>query len=342
MFTDSDVDILTAVNSHIAVSLETARAAQLEGAVLAARQQRDVAEQLRDAIGRLAGILDPDRVQQVLLDIVADVSPAERAFLVYQREDALTVVPAGAPVANAPAILSIASPTRDGNVAALAGTAAGWIAVPLHTQTSGHGVLVAVSDEPGAFGDEHLQLIAAIAGHAAAAYENAELYRRVQQLATTDALTGVANRRHFTDHAADRIALARRDNRRLAAMMIDIDHFKKINDTYGHAVGDAVIRSVADTLRANVQDPDILCRYGGEEFAILTTDAGLDPVDVAERLREAIKQTGVDGPTGPVAVTVSIGIAELATDDGLDALLGRADAALYRAKEGGRDQVQPS
>ncbi len=342
MFTDSDVDILTAVNSHIAVSLETARAAQLEGAVLAARQQRDVAEQLRDAIGRLAGILDPDRVQQMLLDIVADVSPAERAFLVYQREDALTVVPAGAPVANAHAILSIASPTRDGNVAALAGTAASWIAVPLHTQTSGHGVLVAVSDEPGAFGDEHLQLIAAIAGHAAAAYENAELYRRVQQLATTDALTGVANRRHFTDHAADRIALARRDNQRLAAMMIDIDHFKKINDTYGHAVGDAVIRSVADTLRANVQDPDILCRYGGEEFAILTTDAGLDPVDVAERLREAIEQTGVDGPTGPVAVTVSIGVAELATDDGLDALLGRADAALYRAKEGGRDQVQPS
>jgi diguanylate cyclase (GGDEF)-like protein len=161
----------------------------------------------------------------------------------------------------------------------------------------------------------------------------------VQQLATTDALTGVANRRHFTDHAADRIALARRDNQRLAAMMIDIDHFKKINDTYGHAVGDAVIRSVADTLRANLRDPDILCRYGGEEFAILT---GLDPLEAGERLRRAIKQTGVAGPSGPVAVTVSIGVAELSSADGLDALLGRADAALYRAKESGRDQVQPS
>ena len=153
--------------------------------------------------------------------------------------------------------------------------------------------------------------------------------------------TAVANRRHFTSQAADRLAEARREHRQLAAMMIDIDHFKRINDTHGHAVGDAVIRSVAQTPRTNRRDTDILCRYGGEEFVILSGDCGHGPLSTAERLRQAVKQTGVAGPAGPVSVTVSVGVAELTgDDDGLEALLGRADAALYRAKGAGRDQVK--
>jgi diguanylate cyclase (GGDEF)-like protein len=122
--------------------------------------------------------------------------------------------------------------------------------------------------------------------------------------------------------------------------MVDVDYFKRINDTHGHAVGDDVIREVASSLRVNVRDTDILCRYGGEEFAIVMTEVHGDPIEIAERLRLAIRHIEVAGADGPVRFTASIGVAELKPDDDLDSLLGRADAALYRAKQGGRDQVQ--
>ena len=352
VFTERDVDILTAVNSHIAVSLETARAAQLEVAVQAAHQQRDVAETLRDTMTRMSGTLDPDEVRRSLLAIVTAVSPADRSCLVYEEDDALTVTgPDGAPcpdpaLVDARALLALTAAARDDpgisrNVAGLVGETGSWVAVPIHTHACGHGVLLAAATAAHAFGDEHLQLVAAIAGQGATAYENARLYTRVQQLATTDPLTGVSNRRHFADHAVRQLSIARRNLRPLVAMMVDIDHFKKINDTYGHAVGDEVIKRVAGTLRTNVRDPDILCRYGGEEFAIVMTEMHGNPIDVAERLRVTIRENPIDGPSGPVRFTVSIGIAELKPDDDLETLLGRADAALYRAKEGGRDQVQP-
>ena len=352
VFTERDVDILTAVNGHIAVSLETARAAQLEVAVQAAHQQRDVAETLRDTMTRMSGSLDPDEVRRSLLAIVTAVSPADRSCLVYEEDDALTVTgPDGAPYpdpapVDARALLALTATVRDDpgitrNVAGLIGEAGSWVAVPVHTHACGRGVLLAAASATHAFGDEHLQLVAAIAGQGATAYENARLYTRVQQLATTDPLTGVSNRRHFADHAVRQLSIARRNLRPLVAMMVDIDHFKKINDTYGHAVGDEVIKRVAGTLRTNVRDPDILCRYGGEEFAIVMTEMHGNPIDVAERLRVSIRESPTDGPSGPVRFTVSIGIAELKPDDDLETLLGRADAALYRAKEGGRDQVQP-
>ena len=352
VFTERDVDILTAVNSHIAVSLETARAAQLEVAVQAAYQQRDVAETLRETMTRMSGVLDPDEVRRSLLATVGAVSPADRTCLIYEEDDALTVTgPDGAPypdpaLVDARALLALTVAVRDDpgitrNVAGLLGPVGSWVAVPVHTRACGRGVLLAVAPAAHAFGDEHLQLVAAIAGQGATAYESARLYTRVQQLATTDPLTGVSNRRHFADHAVRQLSIARRNQRPLIAMMVDIDYFKKINDTYGHAVGDDVIKCVASTLRTNVRDPDILCRYGGEEFAIVMTEMHGDPIDVAERLRITIRETSIDGPSGPVRCTVSIGIAELKPDDDLEALLGRADAALYRAKEGGRDQVQP-
>jgi len=351
VFTDRDIDILTAVNSHIAVSLETARAAQLEVAVQAAHQQRDVAETLRGAMTRLAGILDPDQVRQLLLTIVAEVSPADRTLLVYEEDGVLTAtgtdgVPRPVPsVVDGRALTGLTTAVRNDpgtarNVAGLLGEVGSWVAAPVRTHSCGHGVLLAAAADAATLGDEHLQLIAAIAGQAGTAYENARLYRQVRQLATVDALTGVSNRRHFADHAVRALAVARRNNRPMMAMMVDIDHFKKVNDTHGHAVGDEVIQAVAQALRANVRDPDILCRYGGEEFAILMTEMHGAPPDVAERIRCAVREAAVAGPDGPVRVTASIGVAVLTADDNLDTLLARADAALYRAKNGGRDQVR--
>jgi eukaryotic-like serine/threonine-protein kinase len=102
-----------------------------------------------------------------------------------------------------------------------------------------------------------------------------------------------------------------------------------------------VIRAVAGALNSGIREPDILGRYGGEEFAIVMTEMHGNPIEIAERLRVAIRDTAVTGPHGPITVTVSIGVAELKPDDHLDTLLERADGGLYRAKQLGRDRVQP-
>jgi tRNA A-37 threonylcarbamoyl transferase component Bud32 len=152
IFTESDIEILTAVNSHIAVSLETARAAQLEVAVRAAYQQRDVAETLHDAMSRLSGTLDPGEVRRLLLAIVTAVSPADRACLVYEEDDSLTGAgPDGAAypevsVVDARALVGLTAAVRDApelahNVAGLLGRVGSWVAVPIRTHACGHGVL---------------------------------------------------------------------------------------------------------------------------------------------------------------------------------------------------------
>ena len=164
-------------------------------------------------------------------------------------------------------------------------------------------------------------------------------FAKVEQLATTDELTGAYNRRQFATMATARVDLAQRTQRPLVAMMVDIDHFKRVNDTYGHATGDEVIRAVVQALRANVRKPDVFGRYGGEEFAVVQNEMYGNPLELGERLRAAVENVIVSGPNGPIRPTVSVGVAELGPDDGLESLLGRADQALYRAKESGRNRV---
>ncbi|WP_127477152.1 diguanylate cyclase [Sulfurivermis fontis] len=167
--------------------------------------------------------------------------------------------------------------------------------------------------------------------------------RELEEMATTDALTGLPNRRHFLTRLEEQLArLDRAVTPCASVMMLDLDHFKKINDTYGHAAGDAVLRHVAKLMRDNIRKIDIPGRIGGEEFAILLP--GIGPAEArvtAERLRETIAATPValdDGES--LLLTISIGISEiLPTDNRIDAPLTRADAALYRAKESGRNRT---
>ena len=168
----------------------------------------------------------------------------------------------------------------------------------------------------------------------------ANTYSKVLQYATLDALTNLNNRRQFETRLKQEIAITKRQNNPLCAMMIDIDFFKKVNDTYGHASGDEVLRTVASVIKAQLRESDIPARYGGEEFAVLLPYTHIDEAKiVGERLRKAVEETTVQLDDLTINVTISMGLAEFTQEETGEELFARADKALYEAKEGGRNRV---
>jgi diguanylate cyclase (GGDEF)-like protein len=166
---------------------------------------------------------------------------------------------------------------------------------------------------------------------------------RLQAIADTDSLTGLSNRRHFLAVAGEAIGSAQEFGATLSLLMVDIDHFKRINDTYGHAAGDQALRLLGATLKESTRRDDCVGRLGGEEFAILLPGASAEVAqDIAERIcRHATTLVILDGRGQRFGFTVSIGLACLAPSDAKpEDLLARADAALYRAKRGGRNRVE--
>lgn len=164
--------------------------------------------------------------------------------------------------------------------------------------------------------------------------------RVLQREVTTDALTGVRNRRYVMQALTNATAGAARNNASLCVAMIDIDHFKSINDTYGHPIGDVVLVDVARRMSGAVRDGDIVGRYGGEEFMIVLPGTPLvEGKRIAERIRTRISDSLVSTAAANIRVTVSIGLAERGSDEEADALVERADAALYSAKAAGRNCV---
>lgn len=168
----------------------------------------------------------------------------------------------------------------------------------------------------------------------------ANAYSKVLQYATLDALTNLNNRRQFETRLKQEIAITKRQNNPLCAMMIDIDFFKKVNDTYGHACGDEVLRTVASVIKAQLRESDIPARYGGEEFAVLLPYTHIDEAKiVGERLRKAVEETTVSLDNLNINVTISMGLAEFRQDESGEELFAQADKALYKAKESGRNRV---
>jgi diguanylate cyclase (GGDEF)-like protein len=201
------------------------------------------------------------------------------------------------------------------------------------------GTLVAGSRKK-ALDQDVLRMLEVMAIQAAQAVLRAQLFEQMERMATTDGLTGLLNHRTFQSKADESLAQARRYQRKLSVILTDIDHFKSVNDTYGHPTGDAVLRGVAKILRDKARDTDIVARYGGEEFAIIMPETDAKGAQViAERIREAVKAEVFQTEMGPLKVTMSLGIAT-GPDYGYEKqhLIDLADQCLYHAKRHGRNQ----
>jgi diguanylate cyclase (GGDEF)-like protein len=163
---------------------------------------------------------------------------------------------------------------------------------------------------------------------------------RLEKMASTDKLTGISSRQVFDMLFDQACSYSKRSHTQLTAIMLDIDHFKRINDNYGHLCGDEVIKSVARTTRSLTRDTDVLCRWGGEEFLLLLSDSNLEQAQaIAEKIREAIAMQRVVFGNKRIDVTASFGIAQLLPGESKNNLIKRADNALYTAKELGRNRV---
>jgi|GEM_PF-439923 len=225
-----------------------------------------------------------------------------------------------------------------------------YLGIPLEVREKVIGVLNVYTRETQAFSEGEINLLQSFARQAAIAIENARLYEREQRnrqiqerLAITDGLTALYNHRHLQDFLTKEFERARRYARPLSFIMGDIDHFKSVNDTYGHEMGDLVLKEIAKLLILSVREVDLVARYGGEEFAIVLPETPIESAsNTAERLRVRVEKNRIKTPKGNLQVTLSLGISCL---NGLnyrtkDELIRAADEALYKAKKEGRNRIK--
>jgi diguanylate cyclase (GGDEF)-like protein len=180
-----------------------------------------------------------------------------------------------------------------------------------------------------------------LANQLAVATANAQAVRLLEEKATTDGLTGCLNKRAFLAEMEQKILAAQRFRRKLSLIITDLDHFKAVNDTYGHASGDRVLRELGRVLRRVKRETDVVARFGGEEFCVLCEETDARGARLlAERVREELENAEVATELGPLRVTASLGVATF-PDDAATAedLFAQGDKALYRAKSLGRNQV---
>ncbi|MBN2548469.1 MAG: PAS domain S-box protein [Anaerolineales bacterium] len=353
-------DSMGRISHFIAIKQDITERKRAEKGERAARRQT---EMLRQALQALASDLDLEQVLDTLLVYLEKVVPYDAALVLYQERNLLKIKAThGAvdlsrarhecPMEDNPLVQQIlgtkkAVVLQDVEQDALGqcwkqlGPFHGCIGLPLLLGGNPIGYLVILSCQPGAYGEEEAAIAQTFTDQATIAIENARLYSRANYLAVTDPLTELYNRRYFFDLARQEIERAQRYSAALSMIMIDLDHFKLINDTYGHIAGDSVLRQVAQRIHQAIRSIDLAARFGGEEFVILMPETPLEGArKVAERLCKEISGAVVEADGEAVQVTASLGVAELSREAAdLGSLLKQADAALYRAKAAGRNQV---
>jgi diguanylate cyclase (GGDEF)-like protein len=374
------LEVLARIETHLAISrlqqqlgqanqLLAERLEALSNAQAAEREQRILAETLLATIAAINSSLDFDEVLDHILENLGRVVPHSSASIALINESGMVQIQRAMgyrnnqpkeifsrqsipvdqlatwkKVATTGQPLIIEDPANDPLWLPLEGLE--WVnafaCVPIIIHDKVVGFLNLESSQPGFFKAEHLERLNAFANQAAVAIEKSRLFEEAQRLASIDGLTGVFNRRHVLELAEQEFVQARRYGRYLSAIMLDLDRFKQVNDTYGHPTGDEALRILAFICQENLRSADILGRYGGEEFLILMPETGHEPALIAaERIRRQVEITALPTEKGPARVTISLGVAtfEPGSDLSLNQLIKNADDALYAAKGNGRNQV---
>lgn len=319
------------------------------------RKGRQFAEAMHDIALALNSTLDLDQVFDRILENVKHVLDCDSANILMLEGDQLRVTRSMRSIHTGELfplrlfpILEQAARNAAPLIIADAGDLSGraalpaleWIrsaiAAPIIMQNEVIGFIHLSSATPGFYSEEHLARLRAFADQAGMAVNNARLYARVTELATTDTLTGLFNRRHFIELTGREIARAKRYQTPLSAVMFDLDRYKKINDHYGHLAGDRVLVEVAALCRACLRSVDIACRFGGDEITIMLPNTNLEQAaQFAERLRSQISALRIPAGDKRIKITASIGVASFDPEAGsLEDLLANTDRALYRAKQG--------
>jgi diguanylate cyclase (GGDEF)-like protein/PAS domain S-box-containing protein len=358
-FTQDDVQIFSLFAQQATISIQNARLFE------DAQRRAEEAEMLRQAGAVVAASLNQDESIERILEQLAHVVPYDSASVQLLRDEMLEIV-GGRGFSERENVVGLRFPLDHSNPGEvvfkqwhphiLADAPAlypafreaphdhirSWLGVPLIFQEKLIGMLALDSTRADHFTKHHARLVSAFADQVAIALEHARLFAEMQQMAITDPLTMLYNRRHFFDLAYREVKRTQRYRSPLSAIMLDVDHFKRVNDLYGHAVGDQVLRAVATWCRSNLRATDIVGRYGGEEFVILLPETDYHQVQmVAEHMRANLEQTLIVTDSQSLQITVSLGVATMTADDSyeLDALLSRADHALLLAKKQGRNRI---
>jgi two-component system, cell cycle response regulator len=215
------------------------------------------------------------------------------------------------------------------------------LVLPLIAHDEPIGTMVICHRQPGQFSAERREMLEVVGNQVAISLQNARLYARMEQMATTDGLTGLANHRSFQSKLEETIARHRRTEEPFAVILTDIDHFKAVNDTHGHPVGDEVLRQVSRVFEDSLREVDTPCRYGGEEFAIILEDTDrATALLIADRVRTGVAALEFQSDKGAFQCTISMGVAIWPHDETQkQPLIDLTDQALYYSKEHGRDQV---
>jgi len=359
--TQKDVHLLRAVSKIINVAFQRAQLYQAE------HEQRVLAEALADTTKALTSTLNLQEVLDRILANVGRVVTYENANIMLVEQGMARIVDGlGYSEQNLEVALSVRLQVAEiPNLQWMSDTGqpivvpdtrlqeswvdipeARWIrsyvGAPIQVKSKTVGFINLNAAVPGFYTESHAKRLQAFAHQAGVAVENAQLYDQIQKQAITDGLTGVYNRRGLFELGQREIERAVRLGHPLAALILDIDHFKAINDTYGHITGDRVLQLLTRRCLDHIRKIDILGRYGGEEFVILLPDCdSMGANKVGERLRECVAAEPFHTESGDVCFTISLG-ATSAEDPGEDlaSLIGRADQALYAAKQSGRNRLE--
>ena len=347
------IDLLTLFSTQASLALENARLYSTE------RRRAEQLEAINAVAKKTTRVLDLDELLTIVCRVLLDWFRIDHVAVLLAEGENLRIRAHEGRLTPTLAMGSTLSPGAglgarsmhsgrsviENDVKAVEGYIAGFaetqseMCVPLIIFGEKLGVLALDSARKDAFVTDDIQPLESVADICAAAIQNAHNFDRMKQLAYVDGLTGIHNRRYFEMRLVEELERAARFQGRMSLIMLDIDHFKRMNDEFGHLLGDEMLRAVSSILKQQLRKMDMVCRYGGDEFAIVVPEtAGESAMRVAEKLRRQVEAHFFPGVPRPV--TISCGVADYpAHGVTRDEIVAAADSALYLAKQAGRNRV---